>query len=120
MRTAWFVTGLTCLGLGLLGAVLPLLPTTVFLLVAAFCFARSSPALHDWLITHPMFGPPITAWQTQGAISRRAKRAALLVMVFALVLSWALGAPGNVLMAQIAVMVAVLAFLLTRPEPLDR
>lgn len=120
VRTAWLVAGLVALGLGLLGALLPLLPTTVFLLAAAFCFARSSPALHDWLVTHPRFGPPITAWQTQGAISRGGKRAAVLVMAFGLALSWGLGMSATLLMLQGALMLAVSAFLLTRPEPSER
>lgn len=61
IRMAWMVTGLVALGLGVLGAVLPLLPTTVFMLAAAFCFARSSPVLHRWLLEHRIFGPSIMA-----------------------------------------------------------
>jgi len=120
LRTAWLVAGLVALGLGLLGAVLPLLPTTVFMLAAAYCFARASPVLHRWLTKHATFGPPIVAWQTQKAVSRRAKRAALIVMAVSLLLSWGLGISWNVLILQTAIMAAVSAFLLTRPEPSDK
>lgn len=56
---------------------MPLLPTVPFMLRAAFCFARSSPRLEAWLVDHPRFGPHVRAWNTQGAISRRGKHAAL-------------------------------------------
>ncbi len=56
---------------------MPLLPTVPFMLLAAFCFARSSPQLEAWLVDHPRFGPHIHAWNTRGAISRRGKYAAL-------------------------------------------
>ena len=65
--------GFLAVGLGAVGIVLPLLPTTPFLLLAAFCFARSSERLHDWLINHPTFGPPILDWRDRGAIGRKAK-----------------------------------------------
>jgi uncharacterized protein len=84
-RAAWLVSGLVAMALGLVGIVLPLLPTTPFLLLAAFCFARSSPALHDWIIHHPRLGPPLRDWRHHGAISRRAKIAAIAMLAFALV-----------------------------------
>jgi uncharacterized protein len=83
-RAAWFVSGIVAVALGLVGIVLPLLPTTPFLLLAAFCFARSSPALHDWIIHHPRLGPPIQDWRTHRAISRKAKTGALALLGLAL------------------------------------
>lgn len=72
--------GYLSLLLAAIGAVLPLMPTTVFLLSAAWCFGRASPALRDRLLSHPRFGPGLRNWEEHGAISRRAKRAALLAM----------------------------------------
>lgn len=116
MRGLWLGLGGLFLGLGLLGVVLPVLPTTPFLLLAAACFARSSPRLHGWLLAHPLFGPPIRDWEEEGAISPRAKRLAVGTMAAVLLVSVALGLSWKVLLAQ-AVLIAVgSAFVLTRPD----
>ncbi|WP_250157310.1 YbaN family protein [Tianweitania aestuarii] len=60
-------------GIGILGAFLPLLPTTIFLIMAAWCFGRSSPRFEAWLLNHPHFGPSLRAWRVSGAVPRRAK-----------------------------------------------
>ena len=91
MRGVWLAGGGFFLGLGLLGVVLPVLPTTPFLLLAAGCFARSSPRLHRWLLDHPVFGPPIRNWEDNGAISRKAKRLAVGSMAGVLIVSVVLG-----------------------------
>jgi len=78
MRLAYILLGALSLLLGLVGAVLPLLPTVPFVLLAAFFFARGHPPVEAWLLRHPRFGPHILAWRSRGAISRRGKRAALL------------------------------------------
>src|SRR3546814_12083510 len=74
-RHFYLVSGWASLGLGALGAFLPLLPTVPFVILAAFCFARSSPRLEAWLVTHPQFGHHIVAWREKGAISRKIGRA---------------------------------------------
>ncbi|MDG2479242.1 MAG: YbaN family protein, partial [Alphaproteobacteria bacterium] len=66
--------------LAILGVALPLLPTTPFLLVAAFAFARSSDRWHRWLREHRVFGPLIADWQEHGAIDRRTKLLSVLAM----------------------------------------
>lgn len=76
-RTFYLLGGVTSLGLGGLGILLPLLPTVPFVILAAFCFARSNRSLEARLLNHAHFGPHILRWREQGAISRRAKRAAL-------------------------------------------
>src|SRR3546814_4941574 len=88
MRIFWFCFGLGATGLGIAGAILPLLPATPFFLLAAFGFARSSPRLHAWLTGHRRFGPLITDWQRHGAIARRAKVTAVAVMLVTLVAGW--------------------------------
>lgn len=77
LRTLYLIAGLTSLALGAVGAVLPLLPTVPFMILAAYCFARSSPALERRLLEHPVIGPHIVRWRDHRAISRRGKRAAV-------------------------------------------
>jgi len=75
------VTGIFFVGLAILGIVLPILPTTPFLLVAAACFTKSSPAMQRRLLANKTFGPLIHDWQKYRSIPRKAKRIALLTMI---------------------------------------
>jgi len=117
LRLLWIIAGGLALALGLAGIVLPLLPTTPFLLLAAFCFARSSPRLEMWLVEHPRLGPPIRDWRAEGAISPRAKGMALLAIAATFGLSLLMQLPARVLWIQAATLGAVTLFLLTRPNP---
>jgi len=116
MRVIWAALGILCVGIGLLGVVLPLLPTVPFMLLAAFFFARSSERLHTWLITHPTFGGPIQDWQENGAINPRAKKLATASIGAVFLLSVALSLPIHVLAIQAAVLSCVLLFIWTRPN----
>ncbi len=115
-RWLWACVGALSLCLGVLGAVLPVLPTTPFLLVAAAAFARSSPRLHAWLRGHRRLGPPIRDWEAHGAISRGAKRLAMGTMTIVFAVSLALGLPWFALVGQGALMAAGAVFVLTRPS----
>lgn len=86
-RPLWLAGGLITAGLGLIGAVLPLLPTVPFFLLAAFCFARSRPEWEQKLLDNARFGPPLRQWRERRAISRRAKLAALTAMAASVALS---------------------------------
>jgi len=116
-RLTWLVVGLLALALGAIGIAVPLLPTTPLILLAAFAFARSSNRLHEWLITHDVFGTLIDNWQRHGAISRRAKIASVVSMIALLVISLAMAAPTVVIVVQLVVLGAVALFILTRPLP---
>jgi len=117
VRVLWMLSGLVALGLAALGAALPVLPATPFLLLAAAAFARSSPRLHRWLLTHPRLGPVIADWRAHGAIGLRARILALAAMAATLALSLQAGIAAGVLAVQCAVMLAAALFLLTRPLP---
>ncbi|MGI9335715.1 MAG: YbaN family protein [Gammaproteobacteria bacterium] len=115
-RFLWLFVGLLATGSALAGVVFPLVPTTPFLLVAAYAFARSSPRLHRWLVNHPRFGPLIHNWQAHGSIDRKTKLAAVVVMVLTLVLSWLFGVSTSVLLIQVVVMSGAAWFVLSRPS----
>jgi len=105
-------------GLGLIGAVLPLMPTTVFLLIALWAFSKSSPELHDWLYNHPRFGPALRHWRDDRAIARPAKVAAVIALsisIFFLARSDLLPTAGLVVL--IVLLTAIGAWLVTRPTP---
>ena len=69
LRIIYHIIGLLMIVLAIIGAILPIMPTVPFLLVASWCFARSSPRFHHWLHNHKVFGPPIKQWEEQGVIS---------------------------------------------------
>lgn len=117
---ALIVAGIISLALGGLGVVLPLLPTTPFVLVAAFAFAKSSDRLHQWLLDHDVFGPLIANWQRYGAISRKAKVASMLSVVAVVAISLQLEIPTHALIIQILLLGIVATFILSRPAPPDQ
>jgi len=119
-RFFWLLAGLAAVAIGAVGVVLPLLPTTPFLLVAAFAFARSSDRLNSWLREHRAFGPLIDNWHRDGSIGRETKRTAIIVIFVTPVITWLLDAPLWVLVCQIVVLTGAAIFILTRPSPTER
>ncbi|MFO6421994.1 YbaN family protein [Motilimonas sp. KMU-193] len=86
-RPFYFVCGCLAFLLGLIGIPLPVLPTTPFILLAAFCFAKSSERFHQALLNHPWFGPMIRDWQAKRAIAKKTKQRALVLMSLAFAIS---------------------------------
>jgi len=115
----WALRGLgfATLALGIAGLFLPLLPTTVFLLVALWAFSRSSPRLHRWLYDHPRLGPPLRAWHRHRVIPLRAKAAALALMAASLTSVVIMFASREWIVALVAlVLLPVAAFILAQPN----
>lgn len=117
LRWAWWALAWAALALGTIGVVLPGLPTVPFVLLSAYAAARGSARLHAWLLAHRRFGPMIRDWQTEGAVSRRAKWLATGMMALAAGVMfltaplWWMAATGTAIMAVVA------AWLWLRPEP---
>jgi uncharacterized protein len=118
MRWLWMSAGVAFVALAFVGVVLPLMPTTIFLILAAACFARSSPRLEAWLLNHPRFGPTLRAWRAERAIGRRAKALASGGMALGYLLFLRAAQPGVPLaLAVAAVLAACALYVLTRPTP---
>jgi uncharacterized membrane protein YbaN (DUF454 family) len=119
-RVLWLALAGVSLVLGVIGIVLPGLPTTPFILLAAFAAARGSQRLHVWMRNHPRFGKMLRDWEREGAVSRRAKWFATLTMAGSAVIMvvfsprWWMAAIGS------AIMLIVGIWLWLRPEPAQR
>jgi hypothetical protein len=114
-RRLWTAAGLFFVGIGAVGAFLPLLPTVPFLLLALFCFARGNPVWEQRLLDHPTYGPLLLDWRQRRAIPRRAKWAALIAMA-ASVLVTGLTAGWPWVLIPLAVMALSGTWIWTRNE----
>ncbi|MFP5509999.1 MAG: YbaN family protein [Alphaproteobacteria bacterium] len=112
----WTGFGALALGIGALGLVLPLLPTTPFVILAALAFSKGSPRFARALHGHRVFGPIIAEWRARGAIAPRYKALALAMMGAALAASVALAFSTAVIALQALAMTGAAAFILSRPN----
>jgi uncharacterized membrane protein YbaN (DUF454 family) len=80
IRWLYLTSGWCCLGIGTLGVLLPVLPTTPFVLLAAACFSQSSPRFHRWLLNNSLFGKMIQNWQSEGYVDGASKKRAFCVV----------------------------------------
>ena len=87
-RALWLLAGAASLATGIVGIFLPLLPTTPFVLLAAFCFSRGSQRCETWLLEHPRFGPMVRDWRARRAVPLRAKQLATLMMAIGSAWAW--------------------------------
>ncbi len=116
MRIFWLLGGLISLGIGIAGMILPLVPTVPLVLLAVFCFARSSDRLHDWILGHRVFGPMTTDWRNEGAISKKGKKAATVSILIVFAVSVLLQLKPWILLVQGVVLTGVLIFIWSRPN----
>ena len=110
------VLGCLCVLLAAIGAVLPVMPTTVFLILAAFFFTKGSPRLRQWLLDNPRIGPTIRDWEATGAIPRRIKLLSVSMMAGSFVLACFLDMHIALRLLHFGLIAAGSAYVLSRPD----
>jgi uncharacterized protein len=114
-RRVYLAAGMLSFGLGSVGIFLPLLPTVPLYILAAFCFARSSPALEAKLMNHPRYGPHLVAWREKGVVSRKGKISATAAFAASIFVGFLmLSLPWSLIPAGVAVICGT--WLWRRPE----
>ena len=118
MRWLWILLGFTFLGIGAIGLVLPLWPTTIFWIAAVFCLAESHPKVRDWIYARPGIGPIVRDFVERGEISRKGKFAAIGGMTLACAISgWFLRGSSVGLLILVSSIALGIGFVATRREP---
>lgn len=116
-RPFYLVLGYVCIGLAMAGAVLPVLPTTPFLLVALWAYFRSHPEKAQQLLDHPRWGPMLRDWHEQGAIPKRAKILAVSVMALSWLIVFFTATTPWVPIVVGLILCCTATFVATRPAP---
>lgn len=116
LRPVLFVLGCLSLVVGVIGIVLPGLPGTVFLILAAWCFTRSSPRFEAWLLEHPQLGPPVRRWRQSGAIPRAAKWFACVSLAASWLVIYAMNPSPMTVVGLGGMLLCVAIFIVTRPD----
>lgn len=116
LKSFLFVLGFCSLALGIVGAFLPLLPTTPFLLLAAWCFLKSSPKTHNWLYAQPVLGKALSDWELNKSIARPTKVTAIIMIMVSLIFVWVNGALLWLKILVSAILFVVSVFIITRKE----
>ena len=116
-KPVFFTIGILSLSLGYVGIVVPGLPTTVFILIAAWAFSKCSTKFTYWIENHRLFGPMVLNWQQYKGLSRRAKKVAILTIIptFAFTIFIAFSMIGDLIFGFFGI--ALCTWLATRPEP---
>ena len=113
-RRLWMLAGMLCMVTGTVGMVVPLLPTTDFVLLAAYCFSRGSRRWEAWLLGHPRFGPMVRDWRESRAVPLQAKWGATFMMALSCMwAAWVL--PTSTAWIPAAVCLVVATYLWSRP-----
>ncbi|MBC7538372.1 MAG: YbaN family protein [Bacteriovorax sp.] len=111
------MTGHLFLVLGIIGAFLPVIPTTPFLLVAVFCYSKSSSKLHEWILNHKYLGPPLNDWEKNGVIGLKAKVLATFMLSLVIIFRIPFLKVALVIrIIAIVILILVLVFIWSRPS----
>jgi len=112
----WRFLALLAVLLGVIGVVVPGLPTVPFMILAAWAAGKGWPQLERWLVNHHRYGPHISRWRANGAIPRRAKLSATGMMVLSVVILILSEVPAWTMLAVVTVMGLSLVWMWRRPE----
>jgi uncharacterized membrane protein YbaN (DUF454 family) len=118
MVLLWKTMGVFCVGLAILGAILPILPTTVFLIMATACFAKSSPRMQQKLLDNKTFGPLIREWQKSRSIPRKAKRIALLMIILSV--AWSSYLLQDLMLSFLVILLVIWPFIFLCRLPISK
>ena len=116
-RLAWQLLAWTSFALGVIGAFVPLLPSTCFLLVAVWAASKGSPRFACWIRSHPRFGPAVVAWEESGAIPRHAKWMALAMLSLSVVVLLITVSLWWLKLGLTVMLIGIAIWIVTRPEP---
>ena len=108
--------GLLLVALGIIGIVLPVMPTTIFFILALTCFTRSSPALEHWLLNHPRYGATLQQWQAHKVVPIKAKCYAAIGMLIGFIFLLYSAAPIWVIYLVAVIEISVMIYLILRPS----
>ena len=115
-RLGYLALGVICVGLGIVGAFLPVMPTTVFMLIAVWAFSKSSARLERWLLEHPRFGPRILEWRAHRTIPLPVKLTAWGSMAASLTVMFLAGASSIAIAGAASVMLIGAVYIASRPS----
>lgn len=116
-RKIYLTIGMIATGLGIIGVFIPLMPTTCFIILAAWAFAKSSPTAYQRLLNNPHLGPKIKDWQEHRIISRQSKRIANISITVSFALSLFILRDSLIAMSiLISLMIALLLFINSQPS----
>ncbi|MEJ2792938.1 TonB family protein [Iodobacter sp. LRB] len=119
LRWGYTILGCLMVVLGIIGAMLPVMPTTVFLLMALACFSKSSPKFEQWLLQHPRFGASLRAWRANRLVPKSAKISACLGMMLGLIILALTPAPKWVVAGVAVCELIVAIYLIRRPSTIE-
>lgn len=117
VRHLYLLVAVCSLGSGIIGMVLPLWPTTPFLLLAAWAGSRGCPRFHHWLCRHRWFGPPIAAWHRERAVPLAAKVGATLMLAISWLVLLLADIPAAAMVAASLLFAIIAGLVWTRPPP---
>lgn len=120
MKPVWFVFAWISFGLGAFGAFVPIIPTTPFMILAAYLFSKSSPRFHAWILSLPIAGPAVSEWNNYRVVRTRAKILCATMILISLTLIWLkAGVPDALKIILTIILVSVCTFVITRKSKLS-